>query len=269
MICIFCKKTSDNSKSVEHIIPESLGNKAHVLPRGIVCDDCNQYFAIKIEKEVLEQDYFKYARAINGIKSKKNHFIPTTGILLHPAGGKVDVFYSEEGIDISLRNNETYINLVASGAVNKIFIPAYPEPDPRNIYFSRFICKVALEALALKFHQFNGWEADIIDKKELDPLRHFARFGPGKIQFWHYHERKLYPPSQLFTAPTVYNEPYEVLHEFDFHYSQTRELFFIMVIMGVEYAINMGGPEIDTYIIELENNGGKSFLERTWEKRIS
>lgn len=27
MNCIFCKKDSTNSKSVEHIIPESFGNK--------------------------------------------------------------------------------------------------------------------------------------------------------------------------------------------------------------------------------------------------
>jgi hypothetical protein len=27
-----------------------------------------------------------------------------------------------------------------------------------------------------------GWEEEIIDKAELDPLRHFARYGPGKIK---------------------------------------------------------------------------------------
>ncbi len=46
----FCKQCSDLSNSVEHIIPESLGNKNHVLPKGIVCDRCNNYFTLKIEK---------------------------------------------------------------------------------------------------------------------------------------------------------------------------------------------------------------------------
>ena len=48
MICIFCHKDSSTAKSVEHIIPESLGNKHHYLPKGYVCDECNHYFAIKI-----------------------------------------------------------------------------------------------------------------------------------------------------------------------------------------------------------------------------
>lgn len=54
MNCIFCKEESSNSRSIEHIIPESLGNKDHVLPPGIVCDKCNNYFARKIEKKILE-----------------------------------------------------------------------------------------------------------------------------------------------------------------------------------------------------------------------
>jgi len=50
MRCLFCKCPSDDSKSVEHIIPETLGNADHVLPRGTVCDKCNNYFSRKIEK---------------------------------------------------------------------------------------------------------------------------------------------------------------------------------------------------------------------------
>ena len=49
MRCLFCKQDSSNTKSVEHIIPESLGNKTLILPRGYVCDKCNNYFAIKVE----------------------------------------------------------------------------------------------------------------------------------------------------------------------------------------------------------------------------
>ncbi|MBO5921575.1 MAG: hypothetical protein J6Q48_04230, partial [Bacteroidaceae bacterium] len=47
MKCIFCKQESTNAKSVEHIIPETLGNKTFVLPLGMVCDQCNNYFSRK------------------------------------------------------------------------------------------------------------------------------------------------------------------------------------------------------------------------------
>jgi len=71
MRCIFCKKDSSKSKSCEHIIPESLGNVEHTLPPGIVCDKCNNYFSLKIEKKMLEQPYFTSLRFRQRIESKK------------------------------------------------------------------------------------------------------------------------------------------------------------------------------------------------------
>jgi hypothetical protein len=73
MKCIFCRETSDDSKSVEHIISESLGNKEHILWEGLVCDSCNNYFTSKTEKRLLEQPYFINLRHRNVIRSKKNH----------------------------------------------------------------------------------------------------------------------------------------------------------------------------------------------------
>ncbi len=63
MRCIFCKGDSNQSRSVEHIIPEALGNIEHVLPRGIVCDTCNNYFARKVEGPLLETQWFRHARS--------------------------------------------------------------------------------------------------------------------------------------------------------------------------------------------------------------
>ena len=40
---------------------------------------------------------------------------------------------------------------------------------------------------------------------------------------------------------------YEVLHEFDFLYTDTMELYFILAILGVEFVINFGGPELEGY----------------------
>ena len=71
MRCIFCKTSSDDSKSVEHIIPESLGNVAHTLSAGIVCDKCNQYFALKVEKPVLDSNVFRTIRSRMNVPNKK------------------------------------------------------------------------------------------------------------------------------------------------------------------------------------------------------
>jgi hypothetical protein len=62
MRCIFCKNPSGESTSKEHIVPESMGNFEHMLPPGAVCDGCNQYFARKIERPLLESPMFKHLR---------------------------------------------------------------------------------------------------------------------------------------------------------------------------------------------------------------
>src|SRR5688572_29918009 len=84
MRCIFCKQSSDQSKTIEHIIPESLGNKEHVLPRGVVCDSCNWYFGTKVEKELLDQPFFKHARHRQFILTKHGKSVPWKAYSLFP-----------------------------------------------------------------------------------------------------------------------------------------------------------------------------------------
>jgi HNH endonuclease len=81
MRCIFCKGDSTQSRSVEHIIPEALGNIEHVLPRGIVCDTCNNYFARKVEGPLLETQWFWHARSHQAIGNKRGFITPMSGIV--------------------------------------------------------------------------------------------------------------------------------------------------------------------------------------------
>lgn len=76
MRCIFCKTDSSHSVSVEHIIPESMGNADHVLPRRAVCDGCNGYFARKIEGPLLGAPVFRQLRFGMQIANERGR-IPT------------------------------------------------------------------------------------------------------------------------------------------------------------------------------------------------
>jgi hypothetical protein len=78
MKCIFCKANSDGSISIEHILPESLGNKEHLLPRGVVCDSCNNYLSREVEKRILTSGIFRLIRNDRQISSKKGR-IPVLG----------------------------------------------------------------------------------------------------------------------------------------------------------------------------------------------
>lgn len=69
MKCIFCDN-ENKATSVEHIIPESFGNKKYLMPKDSVCDKCNAKFS-KFEGKALSNSIFVFERARLGIKSKK------------------------------------------------------------------------------------------------------------------------------------------------------------------------------------------------------
>ena len=102
MRCIFCKRDSSKSVSVEHIIPESLGNIDHVLPVGAVCDGCNQYFARKVERPLLESPMFRLLRANMEIPNKRGR-IPTweaTDGIERPDYRQMGRFLAKVGLEV-------------------------------------------------------------------------------------------------------------------------------------------------------------------------
>jgi len=52
--CLVCRKGDGGFTSVEHVFPESLGNKTHVLPKGVVCDRCNHGKLSTLDQALVE-----------------------------------------------------------------------------------------------------------------------------------------------------------------------------------------------------------------------
>jgi hypothetical protein len=102
---------SSSSKSVENILPESLGNKSHILQKGTVCDGCNNYFAGKVEKKVLEKPYFKNVRYRNFITTKKGRLVADKTLFPHKEGGWADVCIDEKGLIFDSKDSHI-INLI-------------------------------------------------------------------------------------------------------------------------------------------------------------
>ena len=69
MKCIICDKENE-SQSIEHIVPESLGNKSYIMVKGSICDSCNRGFST-FEKKALGNSVLLMERARQGIPSKK------------------------------------------------------------------------------------------------------------------------------------------------------------------------------------------------------
>jgi hypothetical protein len=284
MNCIFCREVSDNSKSIEHIIPESLGNKEHTLWKGAVCDKCNNYFATKIEKELLDQPYFVSMRHRNFIKTKKNHPVPIKVPSPQSKNGFEYVWLEDNGENIGMifENESKIVPLIASGQKKHMIVPMYQEPIPNNYILSRFLAKCALEFLALRFdNEENIYRNEIVDflqGEQFDSIRKYARYGEG-VEFWKYSQRRIYSEGNWFRNPHENNgEPYEVLHEMDLFVEPSTiehvdniiygELYFVLVIMGIEYVINMGGNEIEMYNRWLKKNNYESPIRRGTEEML-
>ena len=274
MQCIFCHKDSSTSKSVEHIIPESLGNKEHILPKGYVCDTCNNYFSVKIEKELLSQPYFASMRRRNDIRTKhgryaKENFIFPSVMDISP------VSYNPEEKIVYI-DNDSVINAIISGRCTKAYSLFYEEPDYPNVIMSRFLAKCAYEYFLYNMGKDNY---DLFvqeylgrDKDILKELREYARYGVGK--YWQYNQRRIYSEGDYYYNQNE-NICYEILHEMKLFVKEHKhfqngnveaEIYFVMAIAGIEYAICLSDPDISEYQKWIEGHKGLSPLKDDGEK---
>lgn len=79
MRCLFCKAQSENTTGVEHLIPESIGSKKLILPKGLVCDKCNNYFSRKVERPVLSHESMRNVRGWYQVPNKRGNFPSVLG----------------------------------------------------------------------------------------------------------------------------------------------------------------------------------------------
>ena len=257
MRCIFCKCSSSSSTSKEHIIPESFGNTQHTLPRGVVCDKCNNYIARKVEKPLLDSLYFKEQRFRMSVPSKRNKIPKISGLHLQSRTLlELSKHQNENIIDIVPAEGEDESQLVKFLKENKEGTLIIPISPPHNDYIiSRFVAKIGLEVLASRFITAGGLD-ELIDKPELDDLRSYVRHGnPRRI--WPYSYRSIYAPDSLFTEK---DDIFEVLHEYDILVTRDYEYYVVVAIFGIEYALNLGRREIDGYYDWLSNHNYQSPL---------
>ena len=139
MICIFCDKES-NAKSVEHIISESFGNSFYTLPKGAVCDDCNNKFS-KFEAKALTNTVFVVERARLSIKTKKGK----------SAKGKVnelviqaDEKFRKGHMNIKGLTKNDVKNIDQEKKTFELIVSAF---DKSEVATSKFLLSTALEAI--------------------------------------------------------------------------------------------------------------------------
>jgi hypothetical protein len=251
--CIFCRADSSSSRSEEHIIPHSLGNREHVLKPGIVCDACNNYFSREVERPFLDAPAIQHLRFHELLESRKGSIPPIRGVI--PPNIPVTLYRDYKTGGISVDIPAEFVNTVADMPRGKLIYPVSGLP-PADPVVSRFMAKVAFEALALRFLDHAEGVDYLCDETQLDPLRDHAR--RGKYPVWPVHNRRIYDPDSHVYVGEI--DVGQTLHEFDFLVTSANEWYFVFAIFGLELTINLGGPDVEGYERWLVDNNNVSPL---------
>lgn len=254
MRCLFCKQDSSSSSSIEHIIPESLGNLALKLKRGVVCDKCNNYFSREVERQFLEAPAITNLRFHQSIVSKKGRVPPLAAVLMpsfpatlyrDPKFGTQAVSLEPDGIREMFRNGG-----------GTLLFPGCDTPPP-DLVVSRFLAKAALETMAKRLEPYPEGLAYLVDEPQFDPIRRHAREGFPKS--WPYHARRIYDADRHFVGHD--GKQVQTVHESDILLTASGEYYYVLAIFGLELVINYGGPEVDGYRQRLREHSVASPLD--------
>lgn len=71
--CLYCLRSDRPFRSREHIIPESLGNAEFALPRGVVCDRCNNEVLSTLDAALVDFPAVKFLRTLKGLVNKEGN----------------------------------------------------------------------------------------------------------------------------------------------------------------------------------------------------
>ena len=176
-----------NTKSEEHIIPKSLGNDTLILKKGIICDKCNNYFALNIEKPFLEIQAIKLLRSYHLIESRKKR-VPPLNVLF--CGDDATMHFDKKSKSMIIEvSPETAYKLIKGSYPSYFFSHTIKLKELENNYnVSRLLVKIfielylyyAIEAIQLSDSSDNDF--DFIYDNKMNELIKYVRYGEkGKI----------------------------------------------------------------------------------------
>ncbi len=139
MPCIICN-SNKNLETIEHIVPESLGNKNYTLPRESICKECNNRFS-RFEKEAISNSIIGYEKTRFAFKSKKGK-IPRSKV------GDIEFVGDEQGrkdlIKLIGLKPEDIKSFDPKTGIMQVVVPGFEKND---VPISKFLLKMGYEAL--------------------------------------------------------------------------------------------------------------------------
>jgi hypothetical protein len=229
----------------------------------VVCDACNNYFAVKIENPLLSSFFFTQLRARNLIESKKGNLRVEQGWMLQKEFMKEEIeveFHRHPKRTPALMIPQPFASLMLHADPKKVLITTrqYDEPPISDKNVSRLLGKIGIEVIAQRALE-NDVSLDLlIDDEVLDPIRNYARFNRGP-HCWPYYVRRVYGETDEFLYAHDPTRSVDVLYQYNL-FAINQELFLVIILKGYEFAINVFSQSIEPYIRKTIESGGKSLL---------
>lgn len=238
-------------------MPESIGSKKRVLPPGVVCDKCNNYFARKVEEPILAHPSMRNLRAWYQVPNKRGKYPSLKG---HIAGADIAIGLRRDRdgklqVDTErARDSQRLRDELNEGISPPLLFTIEMDPPKREM--SRFLCKMALEAIAETYPSEKGSSEIVVDAEFYDNARTYARYGTNFPE-WPYSQRRIFPEKTLMRHPDN-DEWVQAGFGCCWFMNKRRETLFVFCFYGIEFVINVGGPSIRGYKEWLEDHGNIS-----------
>jgi hypothetical protein len=224
------------------------------LPAGTVCDACNNYFAVKVEKPLLESPEIVALRFHEVVSSKKRRVPP----LLGTVGPNLPAFvqrYAGGDFMAAISVEPDALPYLMAKKPSVVNLPAPVDSWPTALA-SRFMAKAALESLAERLLDNPIGMHSLVTDPQLDPIREYGRYGRGKP--WPISQRRIYDAKKSWILPT--GEVVQRTWESDFLPTPHGEVYFVLAIFGLELCINLLGRDLRGYTAWLHANNHASPL---------
>jgi hypothetical protein len=225
------------------------------LPPGVVCDKCNNYFAVKVERPFLESETLKALRYYEAVPSKKKR-VPTLSATMMGQDEAVTLHRHLRGpFPISMSVSPGGLEAMLSGTVKGLNVPG-PTDDWPEYMVSRFLAKAGLESMAARLLDHPAGLLYLATEQQLDPIRRYARFGEGRA--WPYRSRRIYGRKRPWRLPD--GSIVQRVWESDILVTDHGEWYFVLAIFGLELTINLGDRSTSGYDEWSRAHGGVSPL---------
>ena len=163
--CIYCLTENGSFTSEEHIIPESLGNDKYILPKGYVCDTCNNNVLSHLDNQLIQSTPISFLRVL---------FLPHTKAGKLPTARFQNVVIEktrprELAILSQTNTNQMQVTKLDDGTFRGSLSLSNCKFSPKDI--GRALYKIALGFIALDYGQ------DTACHPKFDAARKFITTG--------------------------------------------------------------------------------------------